>query len=497
MNFENLPAELEIKDESLFKFIQTAAKIGVWEYDIQNSSVTWSDETKRIHGVPLTYIPKLEKGINFYREGHSRFTITQVLKKCIENLENFDEELQIKTAQGKYKWVRAIGRPTVIDNKCVKVIGLFQDIDKKTCNAINLANREKQLRLNFEHSSVGMAMLDLGGTWISVNNSLCQTFGYTKDEFLKLKYIALSHPDELIESKKVLSNMLLGKLNNYQQEQRYISKDGHIIYAYLSISLIRDIHGSPLHFSAQINNLTSLFKNKKKVQTLLSRTKKQNSRLLNFAHIVSHNLRSHVSNLYMLLNIAKEDTPKLFENEFVPMIDEAVNQLGETIENLNEVATITSSKMEHLVSINLLEAFNKVLKTLSALIAKSNAELILHIVPTVNIQGIPAYIDSILLNFITNSIKYKKTNKAPKIEITSQYYENTVCISIKDFGLGIDLNVYGNKLFGMYKTFHNHEDARGIGLFISKNQIEAIGGRVEVKSEVNIGTEFKIYLQKA
>lgn len=65
----------------------------------------------------------------------------------------------------------------------------------------------------------------------------------------------------------------------------------------------------------------------------------------------------------------------------------------------------------------------------------------------------------------------------------------------QDNGLGIDLKIYGDKVFGMYKTFHKHDDARGVGLFITKNQIESMFGKIEIESEVNVGTTFKIYFK--
>lgn len=64
----------------------------------------------------------------------------------------------------------------------------------------------------------------------------------------------------------------------------------------------------------------------------------------------------------------------------------------------------------------------------------------------------------------------------------------------KDDGLGIDLEKNGDKLFGMYKTFHGNKDAKGIGLFMTNNQVEAMHGKIEVESQIGIGTNFKIYL---
>ena len=114
-----------------------------------------------------------------------------------------------------------------------------------------------------------------------------------------------------------------------------------------------------------------------------------------------------------------------------------------------------------------------------------------------HVKAIPAYLDSIVLNFLTNAIKYRSEKRTPIIELTSTIEDDYVVFKIKDNGLGIDMEKFGDKLFQMYKTFHYNEDAIGIGLFITKNHIESLGGKVEVTSEVDQGTEFSIYFKKA
>jgi signal transduction histidine kinase len=105
---------------------------------------------------------------------------------------------------------------------------------------------------------------------------------------------------------------------------------------------------------------------------------------------------------------------------------------------------------------------------------------------------VPAYLESILLNLVTNGIKYKHPKRVPHIIIKTFFEGNHTCLVISDNGLGIDLDQYGSRLFKMNETFHNNADARGIGLYITKNQIEKMGGCIEVKSEVDKGTTFKI-----
>jgi len=107
----------------------------------------------------------------------------------------------------------------------------------------------------------------------------------------------------------------------------------------------------------------------------------------------------------------------------------------------------------------------------------------------------PAYLESILLNFISNAIKYSHPERVPILEISAIEEKDQLILIFSDNGIGIDLQRNRDKLFGMYKTFENNPDARGIGLFITKNQIDAMGGRVDVESELGEGTKFSIHFK--
>ncbi|GER60405.1 hypothetical protein ULMA_25130 [Patiriisocius marinus] len=486
---------LSIKYEELLNKTNEVALIGTWEVDLIDNTISWSNVTKKIHGLGDDYSPVLETAINFYKEGTHRNKINDLFNKCVTEGEPFDEELMIVTNDNIEKWVRSIGFPVMEKGVCTRVYGVFQDIDEKNKVLKQLSNTEQKFRKTFDFAGLGMALVGMDTKWLRVNKSLCNMLGYTEEEFLKLKYQDFTHPEDLVDDEVLLKEALEGNLDDYKIEKRYIHKNGEIIWTNLTVSVVKDDEGKPIHFVTQINDISTIKKANKKVTNLLEITKDQNNRLLNFAHIVSHNLRSHSGNLQMLLDLMEIDTPELTQLETFPLLKDAVGQLDETVQNLNEVAVLNTKTELNLENLDLSSYVTKAISNINSVILDDSVSIINKVDDSFIVSAIPAYVDSIILNFLTNAIKYQSAHRYPVVTINAKRKDKFIVLSVEDNGMGIDLNTHGEKLFGMYKTFHKHKDARGLGLFITKNQIEAMGGRVEVLSEVEKGTTFNIYLQ--
>jgi len=105
---------------------------------------------------------------------------------------------------------------------------------------------------------------------------------------------------------------------------------------------------------------------------------------------------------------------------------------------------------------------------------------------------IRSYLYSIFYNLSSNSIKYRQTGIAPVITITSHKLKNKIELCFKDNGKGIDLVRNGSQLFGLYKRFDTTMEGKGMGLFMVKTQVEALGGTIQIKSKLGEGTEFTI-----
>jgi len=232
--------------------------------------------------------------------------------------------------------------------------------------------------------------------------------------------------------------------------------------------------------------------NEHNLQNSLDIIAAQNSRLFNFAHVVSHNLRSHSSNLSLVVQLLNETKIEKDKLELIDNIADISENLDVAISRLNNMVTHHDLMKKERQMVVFSDSLDLVINSISSLINRESAKIISDFKAMKEIEYIPEYLGSILLNLITNAIRYKQPGRKPIIFIQTYLVNDQPFMEISDNGMGIDLDQYGDKMFGMYKTFHSNPDAKGIGLFITKNQVETMGGSISVTSTVNIGTTFKI-----
>lgn len=355
-----------------------------------------------------------------------------------------------------------------------------------------LKESEKLHRMLLELSPTGLVLNDaMSGEFIEMNGSFKRSIGYIEKELN-----VLNHPDvipkedkkkELRVLKAVLEDGICGP---YQGE--YLHKSGVKVPSLITRVLITNHDGKKLIWSV-VQDITHLQEKEAELLELINVASEQNNRLLNFAHIVSHNLRSHASNFSMLIELLGIEEDIFKKVEIMEMLSTASKNMLDTIANLNEIIAINTNLNIKTEVVNLRHEIDEAFTNISELTKSTFTEVEINVPDLVQINVVKAYLESILLNIFTNAIKYKSPKRYPKITINYEKIKGYNIISIADNGVGIDLEKHGHKLFGMYKTFHGNRDARGIGLFITKNQIEAMKGKIGVESNVGQGTKFKIY----
>ncbi len=351
--------------------------------------------------------------------------------------------------------------------------------------------REVGLRVA-DHVTAMLAYWDRNLMCRFANAAYVDWFGKTRDEMVdKINLKDLLGPDLYAKNLKYISGALLGREQVFERE--IPTPSGELRYSLATY--IPDISdGEVIGFFVHVADISGVKKLEKKLQQTNAIVSMQNKRLLNFANVVSHNLVTYSRNFKDILRLLEEPgsgNQDAFLMEKLRTISEAFSF---TVENLKDIVQVQNLNCLKREKVKVYKYVNKVITILGTQIESSEAKIINRIDHDLSVPVIPAYLESILLNLISNAIKYRHPERPATVTVSAVVRGDTVCISVSDNGRGIDLKKYGSQLFQLYKTFHDVPDAKGLGLYITRFQAESLGGRVEVKSEVDEGSVFKVYL---
>jgi len=217
----------------------------------------------------------------------------------------------------------------------------------------------------------------------------------------------------------------------------------------------------------------------------------KNKRLEEFTHIISHNLRSPLSNMQGLYNMYSAEPDEATAVEVMQMMEATIKNMSATIDDVNLILKSEFEEKLERQHVDLDELVKKELQNLQSVIIETHATINTNL--EVNSVYAPkVYLESVLHNLLSNALKYRSPERTPVVDIKSWKDGNTLCLTVTDNGLGMNMDKVGNRLFSMYATFHKNKDAKGLGLYLTKSQIEALGGTVTVESTLGEGTSFHV-----
>jgi len=504
--------ELEKLNDKLLKqqlkhhYIIEGTETATFDWDILNEKISFSNTWYQISGYSPEDFP--DQKIDAWR-AHIHPDDLPILQQQAQlhfegKRKKFSSEFRIKHKNGDYLWISSQGKVFEKDEngKPIRMYGLHRDISEKKKSETEIHFREKLLDSLYQLSPIGIALNDFDtGAFLEANNKIVEPTGYSREEFLNLTYFQLTPGRyQEMEAQQLIHLEKTGSYGPYEKE--YIRKDGSTYPVLLRGVLAKDADGKKVIWSF-VEDISEQKRNKelqefnfKKIEKLLAITENQNDRLKNFAHIVSHNLRSHSSGISLLLDFLSESKPDIKSEESFTHLKTASGNLETTIHDLNDIVKVNVNGQEDFQMIPLQPAVKKILGSIKPLIKAGEVRIETNIHQDLQVFGLKAYVESILLNLVTNGIKYSSPHRDSFIKISAVGDVTTkmVEIEIEDNGIGIDLDTHRNDLFKMYKIFHRHEDARGVGLFLVKNQIENMDGTIDIDSTVDIGTKFIIKL---
>jgi signal transduction histidine kinase len=249
------------------------------------------------------------------------------------------------------------------------------------------------------------------------------------------------------------------------------------------------IHSLNDHLKIEVDNRTQELR--KTNQELIE----HNNQLEQFAFIAAHNLRAPLTRVLGLANLIQMGPTQQDKDTALEKLISSTHDLDQVVKDLNAILNI-KRHTGNFTEVDLHDSLMRTKRILEKEIEDTGTKIINNFTEAGKVYAIAPYVESILYNLISNAIKYRDPERSPLVAIKTTHENEFVCLAVMDNGLGIDLQKYKQSLFNLYKRFHLHVEGKGLGLYLVKTQIEALGGRVEVRSEPNEGTTFHVYFKR-
>jgi diguanylate cyclase (GGDEF)-like protein/PAS domain S-box-containing protein len=245
--------------EFRLKSALSGAEHGVWDWNNLTNSVTYDSKWKSMLGYADDEIKnefsEWKRLLHPEDWKHAEVAIADFVSGKT-NIYNLEQRLKSKNDQWLWILCRGDAVSWTEDGRVARSIGTHTDITDQKNLELALTESDQRFRGAFETAAMGIALVGLGGEWIEVNPSLLNMLQYSEEELLQLTFQDITHPEDLNLDLEHLTALLAGKIKSYQMEKRYFCKDGSTVWAYLSVSMVVDGKGEPVHFVSQIENIT-------------------------------------------------------------------------------------------------------------------------------------------------------------------------------------------------------------------------------------------------
>ena len=458
-------------------------------------NILWSDNLYRIFGLEIGTPIHFERVIEAihpddrkeFRENAQEFIAEKRFRKFMHRIVHKD---------GSIRTVELIGELIMNpQGEVIKMIGTTQDITEQRMSEI-------KFRGLLDSAPDTMVIVDRNGIIQLINKQAEKMFGYKSSELID-KHVTILVPNRLWDTMEyyAVNFFKAPKHTGLPADLDFFvhNKSGFQIPVQVTLSPLETSEG--LLVSIALRDITvqkqaahRILETNKSLKESAKRLKAQNRQLEEFNQITSHNLRSPVSNLSALLDIYKTESDSETKEMIIEKIESVTNHLTWTLDTLVESLLIKKSSQQALEKCHFDKTLERTKEMLAAEILKTEAVITSDFSEAPTVMYNKVYLESIFINLISNSLKYKAKDRAPEIVVQSKMIDGTVQLEFRDNGSGINLKKNGHKLFGFSKVFHRNDDAKGVGLFITKAQVDAMGGKIWAKSEEGKGTSFFINL---
>jgi PAS domain S-box-containing protein len=487
----------EIKESNeKYDIVAKATSDTIWDWKIQEDNLLWSKGIKSVFGYDQEQIGDSSKWWfdNIHPEDSIKMSI-KLYSFIEQKTQNWQDEYRFKCADNTYKYVLDRGFLLKDENgKAIRMIGAIQDITKQ---------KEEELRLKLLETVIVQTKDSIIITEANFNKRKLPKIVYVNPAFSVMTgyssfEVIGKSPDLLRGSNSDKKNIkkIISAIKNKEDstiEMIAYTKNEEEFWLRFSMIPIYNSENDLTNWVSIQRDVSEEKKQENEKEQLMRELTQNNKDLKQFSYITSHNLRAPLSNLTGLLNLIEDipiTNPEL--QEILNGFNKSTHLLNETINDLTKVMVIKDNPSIQKEVVILKEVFENIFSQLTLQINTHQPIVTIDFEKAPVLEINKPYIESILLNLLTNSIKYKSENKTLKISASTYELDNYTTLIFEDNGIGIDLKRNRDKVFGLYQRFHNYPDSKGLGLYLVKSQVEAMGGTISIDSQVDKGTIFTL-----
>jgi signal transduction histidine kinase len=446
----------------------------------------------------LSNVLDFDKTMRFFYGSIFKEDKIRILRALINSRNDnnsWELEFRISLPKKELCWFKVSSKSRLHPDNSIFYSCRFSDITDFKLQQYQLIISEKRFRFALEASTSGIWDWDLRTNKVFYSSQSLKILEQESNDVFDgpERWDMIVHPEDLNEYYDTIHNHFENKTSFYENIHRVlISNEKYKWILDRGKVIERSSDGKPLRVIGTHTDVSLQKEKELELKRTMDSYHEHNTRLLNFSQIVSHNLNSHAGNITLLLDMIGLGGNSPESIEALTHLRTVSDDLNMTIKNLSQIVNIQNNLNVTKEPLDLNLYLERNSKIISGYGHEIKATIIINVPDKTVVNFNAAYLESVLLNFSTNAIKYAHPDRFPVIKFDFLLENKQKILTISDNGLGIDLEKHGKHLFGLYKTFHSHEDGHGIGLYITKNQIESMNAKVSVESKVGEGSVFKI-----
>ncbi|WP_247234695.1 PAS domain-containing sensor histidine kinase [Telluribacter sp. SYSU D00476] len=484
---------LENASETLSLLLE-GSNAGVWKWDVLTGQEWWSKRLYEMLGYEDQEIEASnENFLTILLHPDDQSITSQALNNHIHHHQPYKHPVRLKHKDGGYRWFETTGQAQFNPaGEPVYMVGTVINIDQQVQSLEELERSKQLLEETQTLARVGGWEYYLDRHELFWTSTMYDIFGLPQGQPVQVEDIAGYFTEA---SQQTIQEQLVNAIAEeapFDLELQLITAQKNKIWVRLTGKPISTTGGKVAGLRGVLQDIHTQKLREIQFTDSLHTITRQNNRLLDFAFIVSHNLRSHAGNLEMMLEVMKISNSEDERNRILSFIEHISAELNQTIGQLNEVIYVQQDITQDKQSLDVADYIQLTREALQDDLQSHQVQIVEGQLECNTIVTNPAFLQSILLSLVLNAIKYRHPDRTPTVRISTSLEDNRPVLTVTDNGVGIDQSKFETDLFSRYETIHAHPAARGISQYLTRGQVEALGVSIDVQAVSASGSTYKI-----